>query len=283
MDEATAILKGDVTPIDNAAVLTFDDGYLNNFTQALPVLREFGIPGVFYVATGVVESRKPYWFDRLDFVLQAVAGRGIEIELDGRKFDFDSDTRSEVVAEYARVRAFCKKNYTDDRKFAAALDDLAADLERETGVSLDVARQEDPWASVVSNTAIRGFAQEELVSFGGHSVSHLRLSCSTLDKVRFELEESKRKIEEWSEKECKHFAYPSGAYDEASAKAVERGGYLSAVTSDFGFNAVGDDVFTLKRVSIAVDWNRPQLLARASGLEMAIMRFSSSLKRLYNR
>lgn len=280
MDEATAILVGNKPPMENVAVLTFDDGYLNNFTQALPVLEELGIPGIFYIATGVVESRTPFWFDRLDYVLQVAAKYGVEFELAGRLFRFDSRHRPNIAAEYADLRAHCKKNYPDDEAFTKALSDLAADLEQKTGVSLQSVLEGDEWASIVSTRDIQKYAQEDLVLFGGHSVSHLRLSCSTLDKVREELTESKQKIENWSDRPCEHFAYPNGDYDEASADVVRETGFRSAVTSDLGFNDIGADVYTLKRLHIAVDWNKPELLARASGLELTVTRCTSAIKRL---
>ena len=150
-------------------------------------------------------------------------------------------------------------------------------------MSLQSVLEGDEWASIVSNRDIQKYAQEELVLFGGHSVSHLRLSRSTLDKVREELTESKEKIHGWSERPCEHFAYPNGDYDEVSANAVRETGFRSAVTSDLGFNAIGADVYTLKRLHIAVDWNRPELLARASGLEFAVMRCTAAMKRLMMR
>ncbi len=281
IDEAVAILAGDKPPMEHVAVLTFDDGYLNNFTQALPVLQELGIPGTFYIATGVVESREPFWFDRLDYVLQAAAKHRIRVELAGRSFEFNSGKRSNITAEYASLRAYCKKQFSDDKVFTKTLNDLSVELEQKTGVALQSVLDGDAWAQVISAKEIQEYAREDLVQFGGHSVSHLRLSCSSLDKVREELAESKQKLEGWSKKQCEHFAYPSGDYDEASANAVREAGYRSAVTSDLGFNAIGDNAYTLKRLSIAVDWNRVELLARASGLEIALMRFTAGLKRLF--
>src|SRR5581483_5193251 len=40
--------------IEPCIVITFDDGYVNNITEALPILREFGFPATIFVATGLV-------------------------------------------------------------------------------------------------------------------------------------------------------------------------------------------------------------------------------------
>jgi len=283
IDDATAILAGDKPSQDNVAVLTFDDGYLNNFTQALPVLREFGVPAVFYIATGLVESREPFWFDRLDYVLQAAAAQGVTAKVAGRAFRFDSTYGSDIEAEYATLRTYCKKYYADDEDFTEALHQLAIDLEQQTGMALGSVLEGDPWACVVTKQDIQEFSKDELVTFGGHSVSHLRLGLSTPDKIRDELIESKQDIESWTGKPCVHFAYPNGEFNEASENAVRETGYHSAVTSEFGSNDVGANIYTLQRQNIVVDFAESELLARASGLEETFIGMTAGLKRRLKR
>ncbi len=283
MDEATAILAGDKAPVDNAAVLTFDDGYLNNFTQALPILREFEVPAVFYIATGLVESREPFWFDRLDYVLQIAASQGATADLAGKSFTFDSTDRQDIADEYARLRAHCKKHFADDEEFARAMSGLALELEQQTGRSIQSVLEGDHWACVVTRQDMRKYADDDLVVFGGHSVSHSRLGLSTPERIREELAVSKRDIETWTGKPCVHFAYPNGDYCESSAVAVRDAGYHSAVTTDFGFCEAGEDIYTLNRQSIVIKFDDAELLARASGLEEAIMGLTSRVKGLLKR
>ena len=44
------------------AALTFDDGFLNNYTVALPILEEFRIPATVFVVTGLIDSDRTLWF-----------------------------------------------------------------------------------------------------------------------------------------------------------------------------------------------------------------------------
>jgi peptidoglycan/xylan/chitin deacetylase (PgdA/CDA1 family) len=56
-------------PMGGTLSITFDDGYLDNFEVAVPILRKLGLPATFFVATGFVGSKVvPFW-DR-DLVLQ---------------------------------------------------------------------------------------------------------------------------------------------------------------------------------------------------------------------
>lgn len=283
MDDAAAIVAGKLAPIDNAAVLTFDDGYLNNFTQALPVLREFGVPGVFYIATGLIESRRPFWFDRLDYVLQIASAQGVTADVAGKSFRFETIDRKEIASEYSKLRCHCKKHFSDDQEFTAAMRELALDLEQQTGTSLGVVLEGDPWACVATTQDVQKYSSDELVTFGGHSISHMRLGLSTPERIEEELTVSKRHIEDWTGKPCVHFAYPNGDFNEAAANAVQEAGYVSAVTSEFGFCEAGEDIYTLQRQNIVVDFRNSELKARASGLEEAMMSLASRVRGLFTR
>jgi len=276
--DATAIMNGNAPAIDNAAVLTFDDGYLNNFTQALPVLRKLKVPGVFYIATGMVETREPFWFDRLDFVLQAAAKEGAEVELAGKTFHFDKSDRESIRDTFSQLRFHCKRNYPDDREFAQALGDVATTLEHKTGVSLAAILEGDEWACVVSRDDVQRYSRDDLVTFGGHTVSHLRLSCSSEEDIARELHQSKQSIEAWTGRPCLDFSYPNGDYDDASVAAVKSGGYQSAVTSDIGMESVGSDPCRIKRLNLPVEFTNVELRGRASGLEEAVMSLMARLK-----
>jgi len=283
MDDAAKMIMGEIPLVDNAAVMSFDDGYLNNFTQALPVLRRHRVPGVFYCATGAIKSREPFWFDRLDYVLQAASEQGVEFLLAGKRFVFESTERQVMTDKYAELRIHCKKSFPDDMEFTRALDELAQDLEQKTGKSLRAVFENDEWAAVISIDDMAKYSAEDFVTIGGHTISHKRLSFSTEVEITDELSKSKGQIEQWSDRPCLNFSYPNGAYDDVSVELVKAAGYHSAVTSDFGFNAVGDDVFTLRRLSIVVNSSESELLARASGLEEAITSLTSRLKHSSSR
>ena len=54
---------GGHAPPDRAFAVTFDDGYLNNLTRALPVLEELGVPATVFVATAYLDGEGPFPFD----------------------------------------------------------------------------------------------------------------------------------------------------------------------------------------------------------------------------
>lgn len=48
---------------NNAAAITFDDGYADNLHNALPILKELNIPATFFVTSGYIDSKKPFYWE----------------------------------------------------------------------------------------------------------------------------------------------------------------------------------------------------------------------------
>jgi hypothetical protein len=64
---AVEILKKQRLPVNNALVITLDDGYLNNLTLGAPLFALFNISPTIFVSTEHSEYNQPFWFDRLDY------------------------------------------------------------------------------------------------------------------------------------------------------------------------------------------------------------------------
>ena len=114
MDEAIEILAGRKAGKPNLAVLTFDDGYRNNITYGLPILTKLNIPATIYVSSGHVKSQKPFWFDRLDYVLQQLSGQRTKITIAGRSFTLDSSNRKQLGRLFRVIREELKSKFTDE-------------------------------------------------------------------------------------------------------------------------------------------------------------------------
>ncbi|MHB1147223.1 MAG: polysaccharide deacetylase family protein [Lutibacter sp.] len=52
----------------NGLLLTFDDGYYDNFINALPLLEKYNTPAIFFISTINIDKFKEFWWDRLDYI-----------------------------------------------------------------------------------------------------------------------------------------------------------------------------------------------------------------------
>ncbi len=68
VDEVSAHFAGEEALPRNAAVVSFDDGYLDNLEVAAPILKDNGMRGVFFIATSYIEDRRIYWWDRISYL-----------------------------------------------------------------------------------------------------------------------------------------------------------------------------------------------------------------------
>ncbi len=69
VDDLLAFVRGGRLP-NNPLLITFDDGYLDNRTTALPILRKHGARATFFIATTYVSDRRVFWWDRLNYMVK---------------------------------------------------------------------------------------------------------------------------------------------------------------------------------------------------------------------
>jgi peptidoglycan/xylan/chitin deacetylase (PgdA/CDA1 family) len=87
------------------------------------------------------------------------------------------------------------------------------------------------------------------IEFGSHSMNHELLHQLSPQDVKYEVEESKRQIEDLLQQPCKVFAYPAGFYTETAREAVKRAGYVAAFSSVYG-PSEELDIYALNRTEI---------------------------------
>lgn len=88
-----ALMTGTPLP-PKPVILTFDDGYIDHYTNVLPVLREYGYTATFFVITGMIDSHNQDYMSWTQISEMVQAGMSIESHtrdhpsLNGRDYDF---------------------------------------------------------------------------------------------------------------------------------------------------------------------------------------------------
>ncbi|MBC7172601.1 MAG: polysaccharide deacetylase family protein [Polyangiaceae bacterium] len=212
--------------------ITFDDGQLDNYEHARPVLAAHGARATFFVPVEALERAEPLWHDRLGFAALVAAdrsrGAALRRALGVVGVPFEAGEAPAMLAERAKRMA------PPDRRALVEL------LESEAAVSVP------SWAGMMRWDDVRALAREGH-EIGSHSMSHTLLPQCDDEVVRFEIAESRARIEAELEAPIDSFCYPNGDYDERAVRALERAGYARAVTTRWGTNEAAAPRFTLHR------------------------------------
>lgn len=247
------------THAENAALITFDDGYRNNLGAA-EVLRGMGIPCVFYVTTNYIGTERILWTDE---VMNRVIGwPGAEIPLPGGGLQALPSERAQRSSIAASIKAGCKKTAAGRlREYLELLRRTRVEPEdnRELFGFLD-------WDGV-RTLGSQGF------EIGSHTVEHPILTRLTAKELDDELTESKRRIEAETGKPCRSIAYPNGGPEDVSEEvigAARRAGYAAGFTIAERFSDPAEDLLAISRFCVQGHLDPVVFEYRVSGVkEMA--------------
>lgn len=234
-DFADRLRSGTLPP--RAAALTFDDGYLDNFEVAKPILEEEGVPATVLVTTGWLGSTRLFWWDELSrLILQAPGPIAGEVAFADGPLRFDlgpaepeeprRDWRawepSRTPREDLYHRLWSRLQRLDD----AERDRLVGDLSRTLGEA--PASEQD---RVMTRDELSGLASP-MVTVGVHAVSHRPLTAMPPEARRREIADSRAACETATGLPMTGFAYPHGDLDPPTRDIVAELGFAWAVTTE---------------------------------------------------
>ena len=270
LSDAVDMITGRKPPQPNSLVLTFDDGYRNNLTHALPILQRYHVPATFFVVPAYIKQQKPFWFDRLDYVLQHAEIDGRSLAVGDTTIHFRGRSRNRLRESYRDLREAAKA-IPDDVAMQRELEALTLQLEQESGMRLADTSGEDDWATILTWDGVRA-AMAKQVTIGSHTVDHVRLGLVSLDTARDQLLRSREMIEREVGVPCRYFCYPNGSFTEPIANLVQECGYEAAVTTEEGVNRLGENLMMLRRLPFPDTGDSVKTLADVSGLSLTVAR-----------
>jgi peptidoglycan/xylan/chitin deacetylase (PgdA/CDA1 family) len=83
-------------PVDHMLAITFDDGYEDNYEEAVPILKSAGLPATFFITTGFIETGIIPWWDRTAGVTERWMSWKQVTTLHSEGFDIGAHTRTHI-------------------------------------------------------------------------------------------------------------------------------------------------------------------------------------------
>jgi peptidoglycan/xylan/chitin deacetylase (PgdA/CDA1 family) len=200
------------------AVLTFDDGYRDLVTVALPILERYNAPFTMYSPTGAITRTLPSWWLGLRELFRA--NERVVIDIMGRVFS---------CHDYGgKLKAFDAVNrwvHQDYSRIAGILRDLES-----AGISLPDLNE----AYFLDENEVRILARHPLAAVGGHTVSHAAVATLDALEAAREIRENRDYLEQLTGSPVRHFAYPYGtaqAFGPRDQRLCRTVGFDSAVSA----------------------------------------------------
>lgn len=202
MDEVVQHIRDGAGFKRPSVAITFDDGYLDNYTLAYPVLKKYNVPATIYLTTGLIGTKNRTWPDQIEYALLATGKKTVELPslLDGMAVAIGSDKEKERAC--LEIGQAFKVVPNDTRE------QLLKDLLRALG--LNGQSPENAGERVMLNwDEVREMARSG-ITIGCHSHTHPILSSMPAKDAKEEIYVSKKIVEENLERAAKHFAIPNG-------------------------------------------------------------------------
>jgi len=234
---------------DKACAVTFDDGWLDNYEYAFPLLEQASIPATLFAVSNMIGTCEMFWPNRVVKLLQQPPAKRNSISW-LQQLSSSQPVNSEISAQ----AIYALKDFSDHY-----LVQLIESAEQELGLS------PESTPSLMNWQQLRQLSDNELFDIGSHTCHHFRLNADLDPEImRQEITESKKLLEKKLDRPIDLFCYPNGDYCKNTVKEVTRH-YKAAVTTQSGINKSSNtNLFKLQRLGVHQDisFNRRKLLAR---------------------
>lgn len=242
LEEAVSRLQTNSLP-PRAAAITFDDGYEDNFSIAMPLLKKHGVSATFFIATGFLNGGR-MWNDS---VIEAIR-RTEKPSLDLTSIGLDKISVTSLPEKRAAIATVIGALKYDQFGTRRTKTDAIGQL---AGIKL-------PSDLMMTADQVQQMHAQGM-QIGAHTVNHPILARIDLKTAEKEIFESKLFLEDLLKEPIKLFAYPNGRpgqdYLAEHAVLTQKLGFTAAVSTSWGIAHTETDPFNLPRFT---PWDKGQ-------------------------
>lgn len=190
-----------------SVVITFDDGYADNYSNALPILEKYQIPASIFVTILNIDSTAEFWWDSLACLYHKLPDI----------YFFESKLNRVSKSEYSFL--FLLRYYTifEPKEITIKLVELAK--------LNDIVLEERTDYRSLSLEELNKLQNHDLIDIGIHTHHHIPLSNLSVQKQIEELQYSKNIMESLGINYISFLALPNGSYNQFTAGIVEKEGF----------------------------------------------------------
>ncbi len=235
------IKEGAVSPHKKYATISFDDGYKDNITYALPILEKYKVKASFYVVTDCIDKNIPTWTYVLDYLFRNT----IKTEVDLNFIFFKEEFRHSKFVKLGDKVAFVRKLKPVLKNISHEQRNLV--MNRVTDLFDDVKLPE-----LMMNWEDLSILNALGHQIGSHTVSHCMLgTMESEQEIRYELETSRARIKEKIGFFPKTISYPVGSYNQTTIRLSKEIGYeIGLAVKQNIYLPEKDSIFEIPRIEL---------------------------------
>ena len=241
-------------------VLTFDDGYYDNYTCGFTLARELHLPLTIFLIPGYSENGQRFWWEEGKYL--ASQTRVDTATIEGYTYHLHRADQREVLAHTIDACARHAASVSAREQFLASMHEMLQ-------VPIEASAEEKAALPITWKEA-QEMQASGWISFGAHTMHHPILAYLTDPaEAHHEVKECQIVLEQQLGHPIRTFAYPVGQPEHIGAYArqiVQEAGYAWAVTTIHGFNTPHTDPYLLRRVEVDIDQHWLTVAAKTSGV-----------------
>ncbi len=193
------------TKIKNLSV-TFDDGYLNNFENAYPILKSLNIPAtIFVTGQSITNPTLPLWYDLLDILNSQIKWQDLRSELQPLFLQIQDLS---LFNDYSSFKNFIKTTNPSTKN------KLLTILETSPIIKNTFQNCNKEYWQLMNTDHLKSITECKLIEIGSHGVTHSNLDNLNEPDLINEVKESEIMLKKAIGKEINSIAFPDGAYNE---------------------------------------------------------------------
>ncbi len=236
-------------------VITFDDGWLDNYIYAYPILRKHNLPATIFLTTSLIGTNRWFWPEKLSYLLlKCFSGKPAAFLY--RKWPWIRNDRSASIDDRIDSAIESVKLLPENE-----ISNIIENATSVFGLTYPDERMLLNWDEVAEMS-------ENNISFGSHTATHAILTKLTPAQADMELRDSLNTLREQKIDHLPVLSYPNGNYTHEIAALAAAAGYVAAVTIERGHEDVPlQNLFELKRIGVHNDISKtvPLFSYRISG------------------
>lgn len=253
-DDIVNALNGNKKALNKLCLITFDDGWHDNYENAFEVLKRYNVPAIIFVATDFIGTNNIFWPEKISLIFEdkRISQHNC-IDINHKSIavlpaDIVNDINFLISKNhdelYFRINVLIEKLKDID---IASINNLIHYLEKQLNINKSLYS-----GLMLSWEEISEMARNN-VDFGSHTKSHrLLTNIDSLD-IYEEILDSKAAIEKRLKKEVMFISYPNGNHNDFVVSVTKDAGYLAAFTCLPGVNNSNAQLFKLRRKHIRED------------------------------